>query len=289
MFKLENQHLVVSAKMEGAELTSILSKADNTEYLWQGDIEYWGRHAPILFPIVGKLVDNKYILDGKTFTMGQHGFARDMDFEIVSQTEEKLSFVLHSTEETLVKYPYPFTLLVKYTLEGNSVRVTYKVINTGNSTLYFSIGAHPAFNWPFTPSENQTDYYLEFEQMETLHSLILKDGVISNDTKPVLENANTIPLAKELFNDDALILKDFTSENVSIKSKASNQSVTVQYKGFPYLGIWSKPDGAPFVCIEPWYGIADTQNSTGILKEKEGIQKLELGMEFVCEYIITIG
>lgn len=288
MITLENEKVVVRAKSQGAELTSILLKEDNTEYLWQGYPNFWARHAPILFPIVGKLVDNTCCIDNKTYTMSQHGFARDMEFEVISQSDQEVVFSLNSTEETLRKYPYVFDLRVIYKVINNDIVINYMVTNTGHEDMYFSIGAHPAFNWPFVADGIQDGYYLEFEQAETIGSRVLKEGVISNIVAPILNNHNIIQLSKSLFIDDALILQGLKSNKVSIKTKSSSKSVTVDFNGFPYLGIWSKPEGAPFVCIEPWYGIADTESSTGNFKEKEGILRLKPGKEFSCEYKITV-
>ncbi|WP_246451736.1 aldose 1-epimerase family protein [Alkalicella caledoniensis] len=288
MITLENEKVVVRAKSQGAELTSILLKEDNTEYLWQGNPKFWARHAPILFPIVGKLVDNTCCIDNKTYNMSQHGFARDMEFEVISQSDTEVVFVLNSSEETLRKYPYFFDLRVIYKVINNDIVITYIVKNTGSEDMYFSIGAHPAFNWPFGPDGIQDGYYLEFEQAETIGSRVLNEGVISNNVAPVLNNQNIIQLDTSLFKDDALILQGLNSNKVSIKTNSSRKSVTVDFNGFPYLGIWSKPEGAPFVCIEPWFGIADTESSTGNIKEKEGILRLNPGKEFSCEYKITV-
>jgi galactose mutarotase-like enzyme len=166
--------------------------------------------------------------------------------------------------------------------------VEYTVRNTGDDTMYFSIGAHPGFNCPISSSEKVEDYYLEFECEEDIASNYLENGTIAKNTKPFLNNEKIIELSPELFREDALILKGLKSNKLSMKSKVSNKAVTVEFKNFPYLGIWSKPEGAPFLCIEPWYGIADLEESTGDIRLKEGILSLKPSCEFNCEFHIII-
>ena len=154
-----NEELKVTVKPDGAEMTSINYKG--REYLWNGDKKYWGRHAPILFPIVGRLKDHKTIIEGNEYEMGQHGFARDCNFETVYVTANSICYRLKSSEDTLKKYPYSFKLFVTYEVVDNSIKVTYEVKNVDNRRIYFSIGAHPAFRWPINEKESFEDYDLE--------------------------------------------------------------------------------------------------------------------------------
>jgi galactose mutarotase-like enzyme len=288
--KLGNEFLEVLADAKGAELTSIKGKKDNVEYLWKADPIYWNRHAPILFPIVGKVKDNKYKIGDKQFYLGQHGFARDNEFKVISESSNKVIFCLSSSEETLKKYPFKFQLDVEYYLVDNNLRVTYKVKNTDQEKIFFSIGAHPGFNCPLIESETMEDYYLEFSQIENANIEFVNPGtgLLTGVKELYLKSEKIINLDKDLFKKDALVFKELNSSQVSIKSHKNSKKVTVNFEGFPYLGIWSKPSGAPFVCIEPWFGHADFENFNGDFREKEGIIGLEKDKEFTSTYCIAI-
>jgi galactose mutarotase-like enzyme len=283
MNSIHNEFLTVGVKPAGAELCSIRS-VDGAEHLWQADPTVWGRHAPVLFPIVGKLREGRYELNGKTYEMSSHGFARDMDFALVEQSKNSLVYQLLPTAETRARYPFEFALNIIYRLTGNSLSVEYAVRNTGASIMPFSIGAHPGFNLP-GPIE---DCFLEFEKEETLNAgLLSRKGLLSDETVPVLNNSKILPLTKTLFDRDALILLDFKSDKICLCSRSSSRCLTVKFTGFPQLGIWAKP-GAPFVCIEPWYGYADPEQPYGDIRNKPGILRLEAGKTFTCTHRVTV-
>ena len=286
--KLSNGEIEVKIDNNGAQMTSLQFVEENTEYLWEADPDHWGRHAPVLFPIVGKLEGDQYQLNDETFALTQHGFARDNKFEIVSETEDQIIYRLSSKPSTLKKYPYKFELDISYKLEENKVKVKYVVRNKDEKKIYFSIGGHPGFNCPLEKGEEKEDYYLEFETAETVDRYLLEDGLLTNDTTTVLTDSKVIDLTPDLFKKDALVFKNLKSDRISLKSKISDRKVTVDFSGFPYLGIWSQSAKAPFVCIEPWYGIADVKGTSSNLKEKEGIKSLDPSAEFSCEYSIEI-
>jgi len=286
---LENQQIIVQINPVGAELCSLKLKQDGTEYLWQADPAYWGRHAPVLFPIVGRLVDDEYKVEDQIYRLSQHGFARDMEFEVIAHEATHAKLRLFSNEKTLQIYPSEFEFMIGYTLDGNELIIEYTVRNTGHKTMYFSIGAHPGFRCPLQPSECFEDYYLEFSQKETAYTHLLENGLVSNQTKIVLDNDNIIPLSHDLFKEDALIFKSLLSNSVILKSRKSSKAIMVKFDGFPYQGIWSKPNSdAPFICIEPWYGIADRVGGEKDFRNKEGIQSLEPEDDFICQYSIAI-
>lgn len=288
METLQNEYISVAVSDKGAELQSIKLKEDGTEYLWQAEPDIWGRHAPVLFPIVGKVKDNNYKYDNSNYKLGQHGFARDMKFNISSEIKDKIIYELSSGTETLNKYPFEFQLKISYKLEKNSIIVGYEVENKDVKEMIFSIGAHPGFVCPLSQEEKFEDYYFEFEKNETLKTSTLEDGLIGKGKKQLLNDEKVLPITRELFKEDALILKGFVSDSVSLKSKKTSKSVTLEFKGFPYLGLWSKPEGAPFVCIEPWYGIADSVDASGNLEDKRGTIKLRPSEKFSCSYKIII-
>ncbi len=284
---IQNKHLKITAKEAGAELTSIVKKATHTEYLWQGNPVYWGRHAPVLFPIVGKLKEDTFKLGKKAYSMKQHGLARNMDFKLIENDGFSLYYELTSNKETLQQYPFPFQLLIQYTLKGKDLLVFYRVSNPSNSPIYFSIGGHPAFNCPLKTGEKRSDYQLVFDQKETASTQRLTNGNRNNVTESILKKEKKLPLTDQLFDEDALIFDNLKSSKVHLQ-KGTKQVLSFDFTGFPYLGIWSKNRKSPFVCIEPWYGIADTTTHNQQLKEKEGIIQLAGKKNFECYYVITI-
>ncbi len=289
---LQNNFLIVKIKKKGAEIISVFNKKKSFEHIWQADKNSWNQSAPILFPIVGKLKNGKYILDNKEYKMKNHGFASFSDFQVVSKCNKKAVFKLTSNSNTLKKYPFKFKLLVKYTLKGGKILIENTVENTDNKKMYFSIGAHPGFNIPFNKGEKYTDYYLEFNKTETIDRLPLtkKKGLLSTKVvKNYLANTNKLHLNHQMFKDRAVILKELKSSIVKIKSKNSNMSVRIQIKNFPYLGIWTtSKSNMPFICIEPWYGISDAINTNGNFKNKKGIQMLDTAKKFKMKYFIEI-
>ncbi|EJM2938639.1 aldose 1-epimerase family protein [Listeria monocytogenes] len=290
MIKLENEVLLVEMKTAGAELTRIFHKDTGLEYLWNADSKFWGRHSPVLFPTVGRLVEDTYLVDGKPYHLGQHGFARDRDFQVVEQTEKSVRFELDADEDSLAVYPYKFKLSIVYTIEKNTVAVSYEVENTDNKRIYFSIGAHPAFNLPLTDGTTFEDYYLDFGTEENLETLCLEGPYRSGEIKKVVdEAARYLPLNYDLFKNDALIFEALKQKEMTIKSDKTPHFVKVSFPEFPFVGVWTAKAGTPFLCIEPWYGIADGAGESVELRDKAGIEHLEPEAVFASEYEITVG
>lgn len=287
---IENQYLSVESKPAGAELTSIRLKSDGTEYLWQADPKFWNRHAPLLFPIVGAVANSQYTYGGRQYPMKNHGFARDAEFDITRESQDGVTYTLTSSADTLSVYPFRFRLDIGYALRGSAVAVSYKVINNDDKDMLFSIGAHPAFNCPIVQGESFTDYYLEFSNNETIDRQYVNAAnlLIAGRREPFLNNEKVKPLTDGMFNEGAYIFDGIKSSGVSLKGRNTSKSVTVSFPGFPQLGIWAPP-GAPFVCIEPWFGIAEATDFTGDLTVKEGILKLAPGGVFESEYQIIIA
>lgn len=288
MITLENDYIRAVIKSHGAELSSFYDKENETERLWQADDDYWGRHAPHLFPVVGGCLNNELLVDGKAYPMPKHGFARDSDFKRMESTPVHAKFSLRYNNETLKAYPYKFEFQVLYDLFERELRVSYKVINLDAGRIYFQVGGHPAFNVPLLPGENFDDYYVEFERAENLTThLLAPSGYFSGETGPVKLDGNKLHLKTELFDTDALVFKNLASRKVSIKSSTHNQVLTVAFPHFNYLGIWTKAGGAPFLCIEPWLGCADTEGDAVDISKKDGIQYVEHG--HVVEEVFTIS
>ncbi|MFY0689504.1 MAG: aldose 1-epimerase family protein [Cyclobacteriaceae bacterium] len=278
MVELENENIKVRISSKGAELQSVFAKDRDVEYLWQGNVKYWGRRAPVLFPIVGGLKDGKYKYNGKTYTMSQHGFARDEVFELVKADKTQASFRLVDNERTRSNYPFQFSLLISYELVDQQLRIAYQVQNTGKNTLLYSIGGHPAFNCPLLKEEQRSDYQLIFNHKETAHSQFLENGVRAKEGM-VLNNSSRLPISDDLFDEDALIFSGLKSSQVTL-SGPNGPVLDFDFSEFDYLGIWSKNSEAPFVCIEPWMGVADHALHNGDFDQKEGVRSLESnGME----------
>lgn len=288
---LENDLLKIEIKSKGAELCSIRSIKNNTEFVWEANPNVWGSHAPNLFPIIGAMKDDSYFYNGKKYSMPKHGFVRhNKDFEVISNSNSEVTFQLKSNDELKAIYPFEFEFLITYELNDNELLIHHTVKNTDSKTMYFSVGGHPAFTCPLSKDESYTDYFLEFEKQETSKSYLLNmaTGLVSDKTKPVFDSPNTINLHGDLFNEDALIFKDLTSRQVALKHKQKGEILNVKFEGFPFLGIWAKPN-APYVCIEPWIGIADSESSNQQIKDKEGIVTLEPKKSFKATYSITLN
>lgn len=278
---ISNSTLSASIKHSGAELFSLKDNQDK-EYIWEGNPDFWGKHSPVLFPIVGTLKNNTYTINGKEYQLPRHGFARDMDFQLIEKTENSAVFSLKSDAETLKKYPFEFELQLIYTLENSTLNIGYKVINNSKTKMPFSIGAHPAIALP----EEFKNYAFKFEKEEVLKYYILENDLISNKTEILRTTENLIPLNYKLFENDALIFKSLESNSLTILEN-SKPYIKFDFKDFPSLGIWTK-DQAPFVCIEPWLGYSDTAENSGDLYEKEGILVLDTNQNFNSQFSITV-
>jgi galactose mutarotase-like enzyme len=287
MFTLENTDLLVTLQAKGAELTRIYHKGNGLEYLWDAAPEVWGKHAPVLFPVVGALKDGKYRYMGTEYALPRHGFARDHDFAVVEQTPTSIRFLLESSEATTESYPFAFRFFITYTLSLNRLSVNYEVENPHLSeSLLFSVGGHPAFRLPLEPNLQYEDYSLYFNEPETAGRWpISGEGLIDTQPQELLRNANELPLSKALFAHDALVLKNLRSDNVQLKCNVSPHGLRFHFGGFPYLGLWAAP-GADFLCIEPWCGIADSVAHNGDLEEKEGIIKLPADETFSATWSV---
>ncbi|HHP7241797.1 MAG TPA: aldose 1-epimerase family protein [Cyclobacteriaceae bacterium] len=285
---IENESLKINIAEKGAELQNIINKKNSLEYLWQGDPQHWERRAPVLFPVVGKLKDNQYTLNGKTYEMGQHGFARNKDFKVISKNEDAVRFRMDMDDVVKSNYPFDFGLYINFQIVGNQVINEYQVINNGDKPMYFSIGGHPAFKCPLRAEENRYDYHLEFNKRENTDTHVIEEGLFTGEKVHILQDSYSIPIADDLFDNDALIFKDLESTKLSIVDPNWDKTVEMDFSGFPYLGIWSKSRKSPFVCLEPWYGIADRRDHDKDITKKEGIQVLEGNSSFKCHFTISI-
>ena len=277
---LSNNKISASINTIGAELIRL--EKDNQNYIWTVNETYWNKTSPILFPIVGRLKNDAYTIADKKYELPRHGFARNFEFQILNQTENSVVFVLESNSETLKNYPFEFKLQLEYELDGNELKMNYSVENRSEVTMPFSIGAHPAF----AIEDSFSDYSLQFNEAEEFVSYELENEQFSNSFRKINSENGQINLNYSLFEKDALVFKHLKSNELILLNK-NKPVLSVQFEGFPYLGIWTKPN-APFLCIEPWCGLADNVNHNGNIFEKEGINLLEKNGVFQREIIISL-
>jgi galactose mutarotase-like enzyme len=288
MIQLENERIKAIIALKGAELQSLVRKDVDQEYMWSGDPAFWGKKSPVLFPIVGGLKQNQYSYKGQTYQLGRHGFARDQEFTVTEQSQSTARLTLTDNEATRRVYPFAFRFSLVYALQPAGLSVSYIVENTGNDTLWFSVGGHPAFKLPLSSHCSFEDYYLDFSETENAGRWPLSpEGLISHPPQPLLNNTGKLPLSKPLFYEDALVLKQLQSTSVSLQTDKDPQGLRFHFEGFPFLGIWSAKN-ADFICIEPWCGIADSVDASGRLEEKEGIESLAPGQQFTRTWSVDL-
>ncbi len=289
--QLENEKLLLKVNDQGGQLAGIYDKKNKREVIWCADPKIWNRHAPILFPFVGEIHNKEYLYNGTKYPMTAHGFARDAKFQFEGIVENRIVHSLSSTEETKVVYPFDFKLEVSHSIEDNKVIVEWKVANTGDKEMLFSIGAHPAFNVPAVDGEEQKDYYLTFGNKDKLDYIRIssEDGTaLCDEIRTLTLTEGTYQVGEHLFDDGVLIFEDTQLSEVGIAFPSKEQYINIKCEGFPYVGVWTKPN-APFICLEPWYGRCDDSGYTGELKDKTGVQRLAENKEFKVKYEIIIG
>lgn len=286
---IENDWLKVEFLSNGAEIRKVTHKKTGLDYMWSGDDKYWGRVAPVLFPIVGRLKGDQYEFNGQTYSMSQHGFLRDVTFELHAKSETNISFDFESAGQYTSIFPFEFKAFIHYELKEDTLIVQWEILNENKEEMYFSIGAHPAFKVPLLENEAIEDYSLHFTPSTNKNVIEyeLKDSLIHE--KGTANDISMIKISDSLFKDDALVYSNI--DRIKLISTKSGHGVEVMFEAFPFVGIWSKymedfGTMAPFVCIEPWYGIADTYQSSGKLEEKLGINKLGIGENFKTDYKI---
>lgn len=290
-YELKNETLTVVFESLGAEMISLKENQSNQEYLWHGDKKFWGRRSPVLFPFVGRLRNGKYTHANQEYGAGQHGFARDMEFECISEDKEEIWFALDATPVTREKYPFDFRLEIGYRLERNTVRVMWKVENQEKeNTMYFSIGGHPGFLCPLREGEKQSEYSIWMDAVDDVlfSKADLETGLMFNYKNQLDLSNGRYKLTEDFFDEGAYIIEDYQVRKVSLMDTENQPYITVSFNA-PVVGIWSpEKQNAPFVCIEPWYGRCDRETFEGTLKEREWGNKLPPGEVFERFYEITV-
>lgn len=273
----------------GAELQS-LKDVFGTEYIWYGDKKFWGRHSPILFPIIGEQKNGEYEYNGKTYKMSRHGFLRDSEFEIVKKGKDNLLLSFSSNGKTKEKYPFDFTFQVSYFLEDTTLSVKYSVLNMGREEMYFSVGGHTGFNCPLHEDEKFGEYRVEFDEKETFNRLLLSNrGLFDGKKEKFLENESGFDLDHTIFDKDAVVPDNLKSKGVTLKNKKTGHGVHMDFSGFKNLAVWSeKGENTPFVCLEPWNGRASNESDGEKFTDKYGVIKLDAGKNYSAKHSITL-
>lgn len=284
MYQLENDRLRIEIDAKGAELKTVYSKSFSLDYMWGADPAYWAKTSPVLFPIVGALKGNTYYYEGQPYHLSRHGFARDKAFTVTAQSTDAITFSIESDEDTLQQYPFSFRFSIRYSLIDNELSVSYEVQNKGEGLMFFSVGGHPAFKLPLVEGTHYNDYQLVFEKEETAGRWpISKDGLIEKTPLSLLQHSNVLPLTKELFSKDAVVLKHLQSSWVQLQSDKTPHGFRFYFPNYSFLGLWAAP-GADFLCIEPWCGIADSVDTNQQLPQKEGIVQLSPNEAFNVQW-----
>lgn len=289
LITIENEKIKMTVDTLGAQMMNLQS-AGGTEYLWQGDPAYWADRSPVLFPFIGRLTGNSYQYQGKVYPMGIHGFAAASEFSPVEQKTDSVTLELCSTQQTKEQYPFDFSLKIMYALRDNTLKITYIVNNPGSCSMPFGIGGHPGFNVPLVNGERFEDYTLTFSQACQPDRVGFTPQVYLSgvDEAYPLQDGNKIPLRHDLFDEDAIILKNMARE-VTLKSDISGHGVTVSYPDMPYLGIWHWPKtDAPYVCIEPWTSLPSRQDVVEEFSCKSDMLQLAPGKTYDTTWTVTV-
>lgn len=291
MVELKNEFLKVVLHPKGAEIISITGMQDGLNYMWKRDPIQWANSAPILFPIVGAVKNDQYTIDDQIYHMTQHGFARHNEFTTDQKSDTDVTFTLTPNEEIKKQYPYLFELKVRYTLDKNQLHCDINVKNTDDQNIYFQIGGHPAFACPLMENESSNDYYLEFSDNETKGRKVIdveKRGM-SRIVEPFFENERRFFVRQDLFSRDAIVLQDFVSKSVSLKSLNHDKSLVFYMNGFDHVGIWAAKHVGGLIAIEPWVGHADYVDFDGDFKDKQSCVELKPDASFQCDFTIEIN
>lgn len=287
IYTIENEFVKATVNDKGAELSSYINKENGINYLWKGDAKYWAKHAPVLFPVIGKVTNDSIKVNGVSYPMSKHGFARDTNFTLRKQSTSSLEFAIESNEATKKSFPFDFEFVVKYSLEGKVLITSFAIKNTGKGALPFSVGGHPAFACPINEEGLFHDCYLQFNEEENADNVLLNvsSGFRNGEIEKGYLQGKTLPLHDDIFKNDALVFFNLKSNEISIKSNSNTHELKFSFEGFPQFGIWA-PVGAPFVCLEPWAGVCDEAGYEGEFKNRYGTVEVEENHFYLCSYSI---
>lgn len=297
VYELKGEKLGIRVEGKGAELKSLVDLSTGEEYMWNADPEFWPRTSPVLFPFVGRLKGQQYTWQGKTYKPPVHGFGRDMEFELLTKSEDSMRFGIRDTESTREVYPFSFSFEMEYRLSGKELKVSFLVKNTGAEEMFFSLGAHPGFVCPRNSGKTdakRSDCYIGFSGEKKLQRLLsrgvdMNTGLVNEKYTEYELQDGMLPIGDDLFAQDALVLENRQVNQVALAGPDRKPYVTLKMDA-PVYGIWSsvKP-GAPFICIEPWFGRCDALTFDGELEQREYQNRLAAGETFETSYTVTIA
>lgn len=287
-YQLQNKCIRIAVDSKGAELQKLLHAGHGIDYLWYADPAFWGKFSPVLFPIVGTLKDDTYFFKGKKYSLPRHGFGRDMEFEAIKVSDTEIWFKLGHTDTTLMNYPFEFILEITYSLEENTLHVDYKVTNPAfDTSMWFSIGGHPAFRVPLSEDDQFENWYIHFPDDSRLERIFLEKGILRSQREILPLVKNKLFLNEDLFQNDAIVIDSMKSNQIYLQSKNSNHGLRMDFEGFPWFGIWKVPN-APFVCLESWCGVSDFWDASGEISEKAGMNHLAAGDIWQRRWSVTL-
>lgn len=289
--KLENDYMKIEVSPIGAELQSLYSKKTEMEYLWQPGYDIWPHHSMLLFPSPGRIAGDRTIIGGKIYPATMHGFANDMEFEVVEANEEHILLQISATEETRKSFPYEFRLQVDFTLDKEVVVQKFRVINDDDKRVYFSLGAHPGFYCPIAIEESGEDYSLEFDSPQNINLLELQEGtrLLTGKKFPWLKDETEKKLGDHYFDHGPQLLEGIRADYITLKSKRSGHFVELGIKDFPYLCLWGVGERMSIMCIEPWCGVSDLADTDHVWETKLGIESVDVGDVFERTMTFRVG
>ncbi len=290
-YTIENEFLKATFSSKGAEMQSLICKANNKEYIWYAKEEIWDEHAPMLFPIIARLKDGEYSYNGEIYQIPMHGFAKHSELEVIEQKEDAITFVLKATEETLKMYPFCFELQVRFSLDGNTLKKEHTLINHDDKDMYYELGGHDGYNICLAEGETTEDYYIDFGDLDCLEACCTDENILfTKDIKKIPLTDGILPLSMETFKDDAIVCRNIPVHSVSLKSKKSDYSVKFDFEGFATLGIWTRylPYDSKYICLEPWTTLPDCAYLGKEIEEKVDICTLEAGKTQKLTFSVTI-
>lgn len=287
--EISNGKLTAAVDSYGAELRSLRKAETGEEYMWCADPAFWGKVSPNLFPFIGMLKNGEYRYGGETYKMTKHGFARDMEFQLMSHEAAEVWFALEANEAAKQMYPFDFRLEIGYRLEDMRIKVLWRVENLSEEEMYFSIGGHPAFKCPLADEDKREDYFLQFDEQECIRCTIIgEDGLVGNQSVVYELEKGLLSVKKELFERDAMVMEDNQVHKISLLTPQKEPYIRVEFDT-PVVAVWTPATvEAAFVCIEPWYGLCDSADFEGTLEERKWGQRLQPGKRFAADYTISI-
>jgi len=288
---LENEFLKVRVSSKGAELQSIFSKQTNCEYIWQPVQGIWERHSMLLFPNAGRIADNYVVIGGQPYPAKMHGFADEMDFNLIYKDDKKIELEISSNAETIKMFPYKFRMRISFVLENQFLTEKFCVINESKEDIYFSLGAHPGFKCPILPDECGNDYSILFDCAQNIDELCLQKNtrLVTGEKKPFLSGESEIRLSENFFDNGPILAQGMSANSIKLYSNKSGRYIEMSVKGFEYLCLWGVEQKMSIICIEPWCGISDYVGTDHVWERKPGIQRIGVGENFARELVFSVG